>query len=92
MGNAINVHCICCLDLHQNVCQINKARKPDAMDANKGVLAPKLENQSHIQLKKKKWLERQSGSMSQTLKEFFTIILGCLGKMFNGVSLGMNPE
>ena len=64
----------------------------------KSVLVPKLENKSHIQLKKTNKqtntnrLVRQSGSVSQTLKEFFTIILGCLGKMFNGVSLGMNPE
>ena len=70
MGNAINVHCICCLDLHQNVCQINKARKPDAMDANKGVLAPKLENQSHIQLKKK--------MASKTVRQYVTDAEGIL--------------
>ena len=40
------------------------------MDANKGVLAPKLENQSHIQLKKK--------MASKTVRQYVTDAEGIL--------------
>ena len=41
------------------------------MDANKGVLAPKLENQSHIQLKKKKMARK-------TVRQYVTDAEGIL--------------